>query len=123
MSRGTVYLIDDDDSVRRALRRLIATAGFEVHAFADAASYMTSPAPRRPACLVLDVRMPLVSGFELQSATVGTTHDLPIIFITGHGGEDVRSQAVAVGAVDLLSKPVDEDRLLAAIERALGRFR
>jgi FixJ family two-component response regulator len=121
MARGTVYLIDDDDAVRKALRRLIAAAGYDVRTFSDAASYMTSPPPAVPGCLVLDVRMPLVSGFELQSATVGTTHDLPIVFITGHGGEDVRAQAVSAGAVELLFKPIDEERLVAAIEKALAR--
>ena len=121
MARGTVYLIEDDDAVRKALRRLIASAGFHVRAFSDAASYMTSPPPVLPGCLVLDVRMPMVSGFELQGATSGTTHDLPIVFITGHGGEDVRAQAVAAGAVELLFKPIDDDRLMAAIERALAR--
>ena len=121
MARGTVYLIEDDDAVRKALRRLIAAAGYDVRVFSDAASYMTSPPPLQPGCLVLDVRMPLVSGFELQSATSGTTHDLPIVFITGHGGEDVRAQAVSAGAVDLLFKPIDEDRLMGAIETALAR--
>jgi FixJ family two-component response regulator len=120
MARGTVYLIEDDDAVRKALRRLMTAAGYDVRTFSDAASYMTSPTPAVPGCLVLDVRMPLVSGFELQSATVGTTHDLPIIFITGHGGEDVRAQAVSAGAVELLFKPIDEDRLIAAIETALA---
>jgi FixJ family two-component response regulator len=119
MTRGKVYLVEDDQSVRRALQRLIGAAGFEVESFPNAAGYLTGPVPDARACIVLDVRMPLMTGFELQSAISGTERSLPIVFITGHGGEDIRAQAIESGAVDLLFKPVDEDALLAAIEKAL----
>jgi FixJ family two-component response regulator len=118
MARGRVYLVEDDIPVRKALHRLIHAAGFEVASFDSAAAYLGAPKPRLPACLVLDIRMPAITGFELQSAISGTDRDVPIVFITGHGGEDVRAQARASGAVDLLFKPVDERPLVAAIERA-----
>ena len=94
MTQGTVFLVDDDPSVRKALQRLIRCAGYEVELLADAAAYLTGSAPRAsPACLLLDIRMPGMSGFDLQSAIAGTDHALPIVFITGHGDEQVRAQA------------------------------
>jgi FixJ family two-component response regulator len=119
MSRGTVFLVDDDASVRRALERLIRVAGYEVESFADAAGYLASAPPTEPACIVLDIRMPTMSGFELQSAIAGTPRALPVVFITGHGDESVRVQALRAGAVDVLFKPIDEEQLVCAIEKAL----
>jgi FixJ family two-component response regulator len=119
MSRGTVFLVDDDASVRRALERLIRVAGFDVESFADAAGYLASAPPTTHACIVLDIRMPAMSGFELQSAIAGTSRALPVVFITGHGDESVRVQALQAGAVDLLFKPIDEEQLVSAIEKAL----
>jgi two-component system, LuxR family, response regulator FixJ len=119
MTRGTVILVDDDPSVRRALQRLIQTAGFAVESFPDAASYLTSAMPSPPACIVLDIRMPAMTGFELQGAIAGTCRALPVVFITGHGDERVRSQALEAGAVDVLFKPIDEEQLVSAIEKAL----
>ena len=120
MGQGTVILIDDDASVRKALQRLIRAAGYPVESFADAASYLAWPATPRPACIVLDIRMPAMTGFDLQNAIAGTTRSLPVVFITGHGDEDVRTQALQAGAVDVLFKPIDEEALVAAIEKALG---
>lgn len=119
MTRGTVFLVDDDASVRKALQRLIRAAGYDVESFPDAAGYLASPAPSLPACIVLDIRMPSMSGFELQSAIAGTSRALPVVFITGHGDEAVRSQALEAGAVDVLFKPIDEEELVSAIEKAL----
>jgi FixJ family two-component response regulator len=121
MTRGTVFLVDDDASVRKALQRLIRAAGYDVESFPDAAGYLASPAPSLPACIVLDIRMPTMSGFELQSAIAGTSRALPVVFITGHGDEAVRSQALEAGAVDVLFKPIDEEELVSAIEKALER--
>jgi FixJ family two-component response regulator len=120
VSRGTVILVDDDASVRKALQRLIRAAGYDVQSFADAASYLSRPAPSIPACMVLDIRMPVMTGFDLQSAIAGTSRSLPVVFITGHGDEDVRTQALEAGAVDVLFKPIDEEALVSAIEKALG---
>ena len=119
MTRGTVFLVDDDASVRKALQRLIRAAGYDVESFPDAAGYLASPVPALPACIVLDIRMPTMSGFELQSAIAGTPRALPVVFITGHGDETVRSQALEAGAVDVLFKPIDEEELVSAIEKAL----
>jgi FixJ family two-component response regulator len=115
-----VFLIDDDAPVRKALERLIRAAGYDVTSVADGPAYMALPSPTPPACLVLDIRMPGMTGFDLQNAVFGTLRALPIVFITGHGDEDVRAQALATGAVDVLFKPIDESALLRAIDRALG---
>ena len=118
---NTVLIVDDDASVRRALGRLIRAAGYDVEVFAGAADYLARDPPARPACLVLDIRLPGMTGIELQRALEGTALALPIVFITGHGDDAVRDQTLAAGAVDVLYKPVDDHVLLAAIERALWR--
>ena len=94
-------------------------AGFDVASFPDAAGYLASPPPSAPACIVLDIRMPAMSGLELQGVIAGTPRGLPVVFITGHGDESVRSQALEAGAVDVLFKPIDEEQLVSAIEKAL----
>jgi FixJ family two-component response regulator len=119
----TVFVIDDDPSVRKALQRLIRAAGYRVEVFASASAYAEESTPAPPACLVLDIRMPGMSGLELQQAIRGTPRGFPVVFITGHGDEEIRSQALASGAVDVLNKPIDETVLLGAIERALALSR
>lgn len=116
-----VFVVDDDASVRRALGRLLRTAGYEVETFETAEDYLVRAAPKPPACLVLDIRMPGVGGLELQQALPGTPLELPIVFITGHGDETARAQALAAGAVDVLFKPLVANDLIEAIERALDR--
>jgi FixJ family two-component response regulator len=116
-----VIVVDDDASVRKALGRLIRAAGYRVEVFGGAAEYLAREALEPPACLVLDVRMPGMSGLELQRAIEGTPKGLPIVFITGHGDDTVRTQTLAAGAVEVLYKPVDDTLLLAAIEQALAR--
>ena len=116
-----VFIVDDDPSVLKALGRLVRAAGYEVEVFASANEYLAREPPRPPGCLVLDVRMPGMNGPELQRAIEGTGRSLPIVFITGHGDEAVRAQVLAAGAVQVLSKPVDDADLLAAIEQALRR--
>ena len=120
MARGKVFLVDDDASVRKALDRLIRSFGFEVEPLADAASFLMCAVPAVPACLVLDIRMPGMSGLELKAAIEGTSLALPVVFITGHGDAEVRAQALAAGAVDVLFKPIGAEALLEAIERALS---
>ena len=122
MTRGTVCLVDDDASVRRALQRLLRAAGFRVEAFEDGASYLGAPPLTEPSCLLLDIRMPRMTGFEVHRAASGTARAVPVVFITGHGDEGVREQGLAAGAVDVLFKPMDERALVAAIERALARW-
>jgi FixJ family two-component response regulator len=118
----TVFLVDDDSSVRKALARLIRAAGYEVAPFASARQFLESkPETAGVACLVLDVRMPGVNGLELQEALQAAKIAIPIIFITGYGDIPMGVQAIKAGAVDFLPKPVCQETLLPAIEQALAR--
>jgi FixJ family two-component response regulator len=119
----TVFLVDDDDSVRRALTRLIKSAGYAVQAFASARDFLEywRITNEGPACLVLDVRMPGLSGLDLQHELLASNTLLPIIFITGHGDIPMSVKAMKEGAVDFLPKPVKDKDLLNAIEQALAR--
>ena len=119
---STVFLIDDDPSVRRALARVIKSAGYQVQTFVSAREFLnTMPNAPRPACLVLDVRMPGLSGIDLQRELGLTDIVLPIIFITGHGDIPMTVKAMKAGAVDFLPKPVHDADLLRAIGQALAR--
>lgn len=119
MIPGKVLVVDDDASVRKSLHRLIRAAGYDVETLEGAAAYLERAAQQPPACLVLDIRMPGMSGLDLLRVVAGTARDLPIVFISGHGDEDVRAQAMDAGAVEVLYKPLDETTLLAAIDQAL----
>ena len=122
MSPATVFLIDDDPSVRRALARLIKSAGHSVQVFASAREFLDNGCHRDgPSCLVLDVRMPGLSGLDLQSELQAVNAMVPIIFITGHGDIPTTVKAMKAGAVDFLAKPVQASDLLRAIEQALER--
>jgi FixJ family two-component response regulator len=124
MSRsGTVYVIDDDASVRRAMCRLLEVTGHAVVGLASAEEFLRLPETRRPLCLIVDVRMPGRTGFDLQDTLRADARALPIVFISGHGSPDLASRATAAGAVALLTKPVDEELLLSAIETGLDRDR
>lgn len=118
--QATVYLVEDDAAVRRGLDRLLRAAGYSVESLESGADYMARTALAGHSCLVLDVRMPRMGGFELQQAIAGTIHDRPIVFITGHGDEAIRARALSSGAADLLFKPVDVSVLVEAVERALA---
>jgi len=119
---ATVLLIDDDSSVRRALARLIKSAGYRVQTFVSAREFLdTMTDTTAPACLVLDVRMPGLSGLDLQRELQTANVTLPIIFITGHGDIPMSVKAMKDGAVDFLPKPVKDKDLLRAIESALTR--
>jgi len=121
-SRATVFLVDDDASVRRALARLIKSAGHQVQAFASAQEFLGTPAGvEATGCLVLDVRMPGLTGMDLQRELQSKNHNLPIVFITGHGDIPMSVKAMKAGAVDFLPKPVKDTDLLRAIEQALAR--
>jgi FixJ family two-component response regulator len=119
----TVFLVDDDASVRRALTRLIKSAGYQAQAFSSARDFLDywRGGAEGPACLVLDVRMPGLSGLELQHELQSANALLPIIFITGHGDIPMSVKAMKDGAVDFLPKPVKDKVLLKAIEQALER--
>ena len=120
-SDGIVYVVDDDPSLRRALARLIAAAGFDVETFPSAEAFLGQPVTDRPACLVLDVRLPGESGLDLQAALGSARRFLPIIFVTGHGTVSAGIRAMKGGAVDFLEKPVDERSCSAASGRRSGR--
>jgi RNA polymerase sigma factor (sigma-70 family) len=126
-SRSTVFLVDDDASVRKALTRLIKSAGHEVRSFASAREFLEkseiSQDAGRAACLILDVRMPELSGLDLQKELKKLEAPFPIIFITGHGDIPMTVRAMKAGAVDFLSKPVKAQVLLQAIDQALARAR
>jgi len=119
---STVFLVDDDASVRKALTRLIKSAGYQVQSFASAREFLDKNVTRNgPSCLVLDMRMPRLTGFDLQTELQKTSAVVPIIFITGHGDIPMSVKAMKSGAVDFLLKPVKDTELLRAIEQALNR--
>jgi FixJ family two-component response regulator len=120
---STVFLVDDDPAVRKALTRLIRSAGYNVQAFASALEFLNEwhAGETGPGCLVLDVRMPGLSGLDLQRELQWANTSVPIIFITGHGDIPMSVKAMKQGAVDFLPKPVKDKLLLTAIEQALER--
>ena len=120
---AVVFVIDDDESVRRALSRLLRSSGLDVQTFPSARAFLECPPPDRPACLVLDLQLPGQSGLELQETLVRTGRDLPIVFITGHGDVPSSVRAMKGGAVDFLQKPFDGQQLLECVARALARNR
>jgi FixJ family two-component response regulator len=119
----TVFVVDDDASVRDALVRLLRLLGMQVETFASGREFLGCEMPDGPACLVLDVRLSGENGLVLQEALRTSERPLPIIFLTGHGTVPVCVQAMKAGAVDFLLKPVDEQDLLEAISRAIEEDR
>jgi FixJ family two-component response regulator len=116
-----VFVVDDDPSVRRALGRLLKASGFGVDGFASAEEFLKHPPPDRPACVVLDVKMPGLGGLGLQRTLAERAAGLPIVFITGHGDIPMTVRAMKAGAVDFLPKPFNDQDLLAAVRQALAR--
>ena len=116
-----VMIVDDDESIRRAARRLIKSYGFPVETFASAEDFLSSGRLHETACLVLDVQMPELNGLELQSRLITDGHQVPIIFITAFNDENARAQALKAGALGYLVKPFEEADLLTAINVALRR--
>jgi FixJ family two-component response regulator len=114
-----VFIIDDDSSVRTSLARLLDAAGYATEVFACAEDYLARERFDGIACIILDVRMPGSSGLELQDTLKGLESDLPILFLTGHGDIPMSVKAIKGGAVNFLTKPVDETVLLAAVRQAL----
>jgi FixJ family two-component response regulator len=116
-----VFVVDDDESLRRSLERLLRVTGHHVESFSSAAAFLALPDPGVPSCLVLDIRMPSLTGLDVQLAVNEAGRALPIIFMTGFA--DVESCVVGMkaGAADFLLKPFDEDQLLSAVSTALAR--
>lgn len=123
MSAPTVYVVDDDAAVRDSLALLLKTAGLTVEAYDSAESFLTALDPQRYGCLVLDMRMPGMSGADLQAELARREVLMPIIFLTAHGDIPMTVRAMKAGAVDFLTKPVDGAMLLARIESALAHSR
>jgi len=117
----TVFVVDDDASVRDALGSLIRSVGLRVEMFASAKEFLRRTTPDGPACLVLDVRLPGLSGLELQGELTATSNQIPIIFITAHGDIPMTVRAMKAGAVEFLSKPFRDQDLLDAIHQAIER--
>ena len=117
--RCLVYVVEDDESMRRALGRLLRSAGLEVAAFASALEFLDRSRPGG-ACLVADVRMPGMTGLELQQHLASTRPGLPVVVITGHGNERLRQEALAGGAAAFLDKPVCRHDLVDAVEQAIA---
>lgn len=119
--RSLVYVVDDDASVRKSLARLLSATGYQVAVFASARDFLARehPVPDCPACLILDMRLPDLGGLELQTLMRDAGDALPILFATGFGDVTSSVQAMKVGAVDFLTKPLNPDQLLAAVEAAL----
>jgi len=118
-----VFIVDDDVSVREALEGLIRYEGWLVETFASAAEFLARPRFAGPSCLVLDVTLPDLNGLDLQSRVIADRSDLPIIFITGYGDVPMTVKAMRAGALEFLTKPLDQEALLAAIRDAVERSR
>ncbi len=121
MNEPIVFIVDDDDAVRQAVARLIRSVDIEVETFASAGEFLRHPRPDRPVCLVLDVRMPGLSGLDLQEELASADLEMPIIFITGYGSIPMSVRAMKAGAVDFLTKPFDDQDLLDAIHQAIDK--
>ena len=118
-----VFVVDDDARMRESLRRLITSVGFRVEVFASARAFLEAPRPEAPGCLVLDVRLPGLSGLDLQRELVETDAELPIVFVTGHGDIPMSVRAMKAGAIEFLTKPFREQELLDAIRSGIEHDR
>lgn len=117
---GTVYLVDDDPLIRRTVGKLIGAAGYTCHTFESALAYLAAPIEQQEeACLVLDIRMPEMSGLELQKRLPGTDHDLPIVFMTAFGDIPTCVQTLKAGAINFIAKPFSSADLINAIGEAI----
>jgi FixJ family two-component response regulator len=116
-----VFAIDDDPSVRKGLKRLLRSAGYQNEIFESASDFLKREQHAGPACVIVDVRMPGLNGMDLQQTLIEHHREEQLIFITGHGDISMCAQAMKAGAVDFLSKPFRDDELLQCVERALVR--
>ena len=118
-----VFVVDDDASMRGAVSNLIRSVGFQVEAFTSAQEFLASTRPDTPCCLILDVRLPQVSGLDIQAELTKAQIHIPIIFVTGHGDVPMSVKAMKAGAVEFLTKPFRDQDLLDAVKVALERSR
>jgi len=122
-AQSVVFVVDDDASVRQSLTDLFASVGLRVEAFSSSVEFLRGGTAAGPSCLVLDVRLPGLSGLDLQAELAKAKRDLPIIFVTGHGDIPMTVRAMKAGAVEFLTKPVRDQELLDAVQRALEEDR
>jgi FixJ family two-component response regulator len=122
-SNQVVFVVDDDPAVRTALQRLIRSVGIDVQTFASAQDFLRASRLQVPACVVLDVRLPDLSGLNVQEKLAEAKLDLPIVFITGHGDIPMSVRAMKGGALEFLTKPLKEQDLLEAIQRGIEQNR
>jgi FixJ family two-component response regulator len=122
-SDSLVIIVDDDEAMRESLVALVRSAGWRATAFASADEFLDQSVPAVPACLVLDVRMPGLSGLDLQEELATTSRQIPIIFLTGHADVPMTVRAMKAGAREFLTKPFSDEKLLEAIRQALDRDR
>ena len=115
----TVFVVDDTREVRVALSRVLSAAGYRVRSFESAEQFLEEQDGETPGCLLLDICMPGMSGLDVQRSLADSTDGRPIVFLTGHGDIQTSVQAMKVGAVDFLTKPIDDARLFAAVDQAL----
>lgn len=118
-----VFVVDEDESVRRALTRLLRSSGLDAEGFPSAEAFLDHPLPDCPSCLVLDVRMPGLDGPGLQEELLRRDRDVPIVFMTGYGDVPTSVRVIRAGAVDFLQKPFNDAELLDAVDQALARDR
>ena len=116
-----IAVVDDDEAIREAIQSLIRSVGLRAAVFASAEDFLHAGQLQATACLIVDVRMPGMSGLELQERLATANRSIPTIFITAHGGEEARERALRAGAVDFLDKPFSDEALLRAIEAVLRR--
>ena len=122
-SDALIAIVDDDPSVRRGLQRLIRSAGWKAETFASAQEFLARPLADAPSCLVLDLQLPGLSGLDLQHRMAELGLEVPVVFLSGHGNIPASVQAMKAGAIEFLTKPVDEQNLLKAIHEAIERDR
>ena len=120
-SNATIFVVDDDTAVRTAVKRLIQSLGFTVETFDSAQAFLKHEPHDGPACLLLDIRMPVTSGIELQEQLAKAGVQIPIIFITGHGNIPMSVKAMKAGAVDFIEKPFEDQKLIDAIQAAIAK--
>jgi FixJ family two-component response regulator len=118
--RPLIAIVDDEESVRRALRRLMVSAGFRAQTFSCGAALLASLSLDRPSCVVLDLHMPELSGFELQVQLNGSAQPVPVVVITGHDTPEAEKRVMEAGAIAYLRKPIDDQELLEAVGKALA---
>ncbi len=118
-----VSIVDDDESLRRSLKNLLGSVGFRVETFASAEAFLQSIHQEQTGCLVLDLRMPGMNGFDLLRHLSGTGSRIPTVILTAHGDDDARQRSLQAGAVAFLTKPFDGNALLDAVRTALGQGR